>query len=78
MLPNDIEAYVNRLNYPKGGVAPLRHELATYEYLERQRQYDEQAEPFDVMAFANAALKGTLGLVTHLFARLAPPFESEG
>jgi hypothetical protein len=36
MHPYDIEACEDR--YPKGGVAPLRHELATYEYVERQRQ----------------------------------------
>ena len=74
MHPYDIEAYVNR--YPKGGVAPLRHELATYEYIERQRQYLEQVEPIDVMSVVQVAIERTSGLVMRLFARLAQPFGS--
>jgi hypothetical protein len=74
MHPYDIEALVNR--YPKGGVAPLRHELATYEYVERQRQYLEQVEPIDVMSVLQTAFEGTSGPVMRLFARLALPFGS--
>jgi hypothetical protein len=74
MHPYDIEALVNR--YPKGGVAPLRHELATYEYIERQRQYLEQVEPIDVVSFVRAAIERASGLVMRLFARLTLPFGS--
>jgi hypothetical protein len=42
MLPYGIETCLNRLIYPKGGVAPLRHELMAHDYIERQRQWNEQ------------------------------------
>jgi hypothetical protein len=75
MHPYDIEALVS--GYPKGGVAPLRHKLATYEYVERQRQYLEQVEPIDVTSVLQAAIERTSGLVMRLFAWLALPFGSE-
>jgi hypothetical protein len=77
MLPYGIETYLDRL-YPKGGVAPLRHQLATYEYLEKQRRYQEQAEPIDVIVIAQAATERILCLVTRLVQHLARPFGSEG
>jgi hypothetical protein len=58
MLTYGIETYLDSL-YPKGGVAPLRHELATYEYLERKRQYHEQAEPRPGCYRKDAGPRGT-------------------
>ena len=78
MLPYDIETYFNPFPYPKGGLAPLRHELAVYDYVEKQRHYREQAEPLDVMPIAQAAVQWTRGFAIRLFARRALPSVSTG
>jgi hypothetical protein len=77
MLPYGIETYFNRLLYPNGGVAPLRHELATYEYIERQREYQEQAELLRVAATARAILGKTLRPLAR-FAQLLVTAAKEG
>jgi len=78
MFPYDIKTHFNPFPYPKGGLAPLRHELAVYDYVEKQRHYREQGETLDVVPIAQAAVQWTRGFVTRLFARRALPSVSTG
>ena len=75
MRPYDTETHFNRFRYPKGGVAPLGHELAIYEYVEKRRQYREQAARLDVMPIV-PAVEWAWSFATGLFARLALPLKT--
>ncbi len=66
MFNSTIETHYPSHRHLQGGVAPLRHDLACHDYLERQKMYAEQKPSLS----ATMALKPGLSNASALMARV--------
>jgi hypothetical protein len=58
---------------PRGGVAPLRRDLALHDHIERQRRLAEEAQASDTFAAARALLAAIVRIATAAVARRQAP-----
>jgi len=73
MYASELEARLQANRYPKGGVAPLRHELASHNHIERQREWASRSHP--VSFRAGYTRLGTLAAtIAHSAALIAATF----
>ena len=66
---SDIEARYAANRFPKGGVAPLRHELALHDYLEHQVRLAERTQTIDGPAIFGTAFRRVVRFKTHLIGQ---------
>ena len=78
MLPFDVEAHYTTNRHPKGGNAPLRHKLALYNYIERQKEQRENIPTIESFPVGSTALDKFISAGSSLLNRISTHLLREG
>jgi hypothetical protein len=77
IFPSEVETHYTPYSHPKGGIAPLRHKLALYNYVERQKEQRENIPTISGLSIVYTALSKVLLAGSSLLNRIDSQLPTE-